>query len=225
MIILDCAGGNNCKNSIDYACGMVKAISNLNLPDVVIKWQLFKEAGDNIPLNHEVFERAYRYAAILRLRTTASVFDKESLDFLMTFGVPFIKIANNAKSQALLDDIPENMPIIYSTDKPDFKLSRDNTNIIYCVSKYPAKEKDYDKFGDKLKKGISDHTINWNLYRKYKPEIYECHFCLDDSTGLDAGEFARRPKDFLNMNKREVEVTTHISFDIPKNNLDEKNNI
>lgn len=202
-IIIDCGSGNTCQNNIDTACKMVKEIADLAILETVIKWQLFKEAGDNIPLNHEVFERAYRYAAVLGLRTTASVFDKESLDFLLTFGVPFVKIANNQKSRDMLKFIPDAMPIVMSVDSTDeqkfhsrvgISESKQKVNLIYTVSKYPASNKDYDKFGDKLKQGISDHTDNFDLYKKYKPEIYEFHFKLKDSKGNDAGSFARTSK-------------------------------
>jgi sialic acid synthase SpsE len=206
MLILDLGSGNTSKNSIDYACQMVKAVADLKLPDVVIKWQLFKESGENVPLMLEVFERAYRYAAIFNIRTTASVFDKDSLDYLLTFGVPFVKIVNrHIGSQMLIADIPDSMPVVVSVENADFKMNRKNTDILYCVSKYPADEKDYAKFGDKLKIGISDHTTNFNLYKKYNPKIYECHFCLDNSSGLDAGKFARRPKDFKYMTVDEKE--------------------
>ena len=202
MIILDLGSGNSCRNSIDYACRMVKAVADMGLLDVVIKWQLFKESGNNVPLMLEVFERAYRYAAIFGIRTTASVFDKDSLDYLLTFGVPFVKIVNrHIGSQRLVADIPDEIPIVVSVENPDFKTDRKLTDVIYCVSKYPAEEKDYDKFGDKLKKGISDHTTNFNLYRKYNPAIYECHFRLPDTTGLDSGKFARLPEQFKEMNE------------------------
>lgn len=191
-IIFDCSGGNSCRNDIDTALRMVKEIYDLAIPGTVIKWQLFKVAGDNLPLDHEVFERAYRYAAVLGLRTTASVFDKESLDFLLTFGVPFVKIANNQKSKSMIESIPKEMPIVISIDNDDDKVKNySNAKFIYTVSKYPADKKDYEKFGDKLKKGISDHTENFDLYKKYKPEIYEFHYKLKDSTGADAASFAR----------------------------------
>ena len=194
MLIVDMGSGNTCQNSVDKACTMVKEIADLGIKDTVIKWQLFQKAGDNIPLNHEVFERAYRYAAILGLRTTASVFDNKSLGFLMTFGVPFIKIANTNNSKDMIKAIPETMPIVISTDDKDYKGSRDDAKIIYTISKYPADKKDYEKFGDKLKKGISDHTDNFDLYHKYKPEIYEIHYKPENATGLDAGKFARTLK-------------------------------
>jgi sialic acid synthase SpsE len=203
MIILDLGSGNSCRNSIDYACRMVKAVVDLSLPDVVIKWQLFKHEGDNVPLSLEVFERAYRYAALFGIATTASVFDKDSLDYLLTFPVPFVKLANKVSSQILIKDIPDDMPIILSTDKPDYKSARKLTDVIYTVSKYPAEEKDYDKFGDKLKKGLSDHTTSWQLYQKWHPEIYEVHFRLFDTVGNDAKAFARLPEQFIEMNKQQ----------------------
>jgi sialic acid synthase SpsE len=193
MIIFDFSCGNSCKNDLNTAREMVIKLSELNVPGAVIKWQLFQEAGDNVPLNHDVFSEASRYANMMGLMTTASVFDEYSLDYLLSFNVPFIKLANNPKAHALLDKIPEKMRVIISTDNPDYKTTRKNTDILYCVSKYPADKKDYEKFGDKLKKGLSDHTTGWELFNKYQPEIYECHFKLDKTTGLDAGAFARTP--------------------------------
>ncbi|HSW61890.1 MAG TPA: N-acetylneuraminate synthase family protein [Dissulfurispiraceae bacterium] len=198
MIILDCGSGNSCKNRIDYACGMVKAIAEIGLPaPVIVKWQLFKRAGDNAPLSLEVFERAYKYAEIMGLRTTASVFDEESLDYLLTFNVPFVKIANQPASKAMLASAEKKMAgrgyVLVSTDDP----KSDAKNKLYCISEYPAKAKDYiDRFGDKLKAGISDHTADFELFKKYSPKVYECHFKLNDTTGPDAGPFARTPESF-----------------------------
>lgn len=195
MIILDCGSGNTCKNSIEYACRMVKEIAEIgSRQNIIIKWQLFKRAGDNAPLSLEVFERAYRYAAAMGMRTTASVFDKDSLDFLLTYDVPFIKLANTDASRMLAADIPEDRAVIISTDKPTLQAGS-NFKIMYCISEYPAKAKDYiDKFGDKLSVGLSDHTTDFELFKKYQPKIYECHVKLDDSTGPDAGKFARTPE-------------------------------
>jgi len=43
--------------------------------------------------------------------------------------------------------------------------------------------------------GISDHTEGLYLYKKYRPKVYERHFCLEDSTGPDAVSFAIKPCD------------------------------
>ena len=65
-----------------------------------------------------------------------------------------------------------------------------------CISKYQTIIKEYEESfsHQSLATGISDHTTDWKLYKKYKPWIYECHYKLEDSEGLDAGPFARTPK-------------------------------
>lgn len=195
MIIFDCGSGNTCKNSVESAMFMVLEFAKLKVPGAVFKWQLFEKAGDNVPLNLEVFERASRYAGVLGYRTAASVFDKSSLDYAMTMNVPFIKLANNKAAHALLKDIPEAMPVVISTDDPEYKTDRPDTKIMYCISQYPADPKDYEKkFGDKLMIGMSDHTTDWTLFNKYQPKVYECHVKLRSSEGLDAGKFARTPE-------------------------------
>ena len=208
--ILDLGSGNTCQNSIELACKMVKIVKDLNIPDSYVKWQLFQNAGDNIPLNLEVFERASRYAHIIKMPMGVSVFDEASLEVGIHSGaIQFVKLANNPIAHKLLKLVPKEDKVIISTDDPNFKVDRQNTEIMYCVSKYPAEEKDYEKFGDKLKRGMSDHTTSWKLFKKYQPKIYECHFCFEDSIGLDAGKFARRPKDFkeiLNMGMSASEV-------------------
>jgi sialic acid synthase SpsE len=83
--------------------------------------------------------------------------------------------------------------IPFDDDDCDAKLIK-----LLCVSNYPAELKDYENIFNRYmgsrEVGISDHTTNWDLFNKYKPEIYECHYKLDDSTGLDAGDFARTPE-------------------------------
>lgn len=226
MIIADCGSGNSCKNDVNIARQMVFELAQLRIPGLVIKWQLFKQAGDNVPLGREVFDAAYHYAMTnFGIETTASVFDKDSIDFLLTYRIPFVKIANNKNSKSLINNVPINImngsatPIIISTEDENYKCIRkfetENTetiiptNIIYCISKYPATMKEYElKFGESLREGISDHTTNFDLFNKYQPKVYEFHFKLEDTIGLDAGEFARTPKqikEWLAPNKIDLE--------------------
>jgi sialic acid synthase SpsE len=204
MIIADCGSGNSCRNDINIARQMVFELAKLKIPGLVIKWQLFKQAGENVPLHHEIFDSAYHYAMTnFGIETTASVFDKESLDFLLTYRIPFIKIANNKQSASVLNYIPEARTIIISKDnceepvfnsRVEFKENKQDVKYLYCISKYPATMKEYEaKFGDKLREGISDHTTNFDMFNKYQPKVYEFHFKLEDTIGLDAGEFARTP--------------------------------
>lgn len=191
MIILDFGSGNTCKNRPNYIRRMITELARVRTTkEVVIKWQLFNSSVVNMRLSHRLFETAYLYAAALGFRTTASVFDQESLDYLLTFDVPFVKIANQPASKALETCVGSPGTLVSTNDPKDDRL-----NVMYCISEYPAdKQKYIDTFGDKLREGISDHTTDFELYNTYQPRLYECHYKLEDSTGLDAGPFARTPK-------------------------------
>jgi sialic acid synthase SpsE len=124
------------------------------------------------------------------------------LNFLLRYKVPFIKIANKpVLYDTVMREITVDTPVIVSWNKR--RPQGINMKYMCCVSKYPAKLSDYeDSFNpDELKAGISDHTDNWSLYNKYRPDVYEVHYMLPDSNGLDAGPFARVPdqlKEILN---------------------------
>lgn len=205
-IILDFGSGNTCKNNIDYVFKMINELKKVDTKkhEVIIKWQLFEKAGENVPLFHGVFSQAYRYARELGYKTTSSVFDLKSLAFLLQYDIPFIKIANNRKLDYLIGHIPRRMPIYISLGYDDSNLCFMNDNFsifghdkaLYCVSDYPAKFEQYNNYFsfNQLKRGISDHTNDFSLFRKFEPEIIEWHYGLEDSTGLDAGPFMKTPE-------------------------------
>lgn len=198
MIILDFGSGNTCKNDWPYAKRMIQTLSDVDRDrKCIIKWQLFETAGDNIPLDKSLFHIAYDYAKGFGFQTTASVFDKQSLDFLLKFDIPFVKIPNRRDLDWLIGEVPRKVRgvISHTNYSPPSHWPRWDL-FLCCISKYPATIDEYQSTFDEwnLKEGISDHTADWTLYNKYKPQIYECHFCLYDSTGLDSGLFARRPE-------------------------------
>ena len=200
MIILDFGSGNTCKNSKRYITQMINKLVEVDSRkhEVVIKFQLFKDVPPNIPLRHDVFRFAYEYAKEKGYKTTASVFDMDSLQFLLTFDIPFVKLANRPDLYWLAGEVPENIPVYYSVGDrfAEQDLGEGQDELLYCVSKYPATVSDYeDTFpAGGLCYAISDHTTDFTLYHKYKPVIYEVHYKLTDSTGLDAGLFARTPE-------------------------------
>ena len=166
--------------------------------EVVIKHQLFTEAGENTPLQLSVFDFAYWYAEQQGYQTTASVFDLDSLNFLLTYDVPFIKIANRPDLYWLAGEVPRKVPVYMSVGSYGIPIPFKVNVRLMCVSKYPATIEEYEKeffaYLDTKYLGyndISDHTATLELYNKYKPKIYECHYKLADSTGLDAGSFSR----------------------------------
>jgi len=197
QIILDMGSGNTCRNNkllIREMYDSLDLIDNHKY-EVIVKWQLFQRAGDNIPLNKRSFDYAYHYGHDLGYKVTASAFDRDSLDFLMGYKVPFIKIANNSKLHYLIKNIPEDIMLYISSDLPLYLERRKATyKHLWCVSKYPALISDYEKF--KLKKGsyLSDHTQDFKLFFAKNPEIIEWHYKLVSSVGLDAGVFARTPE-------------------------------
>lgn len=202
MRIVDMGSGNSCMNDYNYIRKMIDAIAEVD-PDrkFILKWQIFKSAPPNISLFPECFEYAYAYAKKLNYKTTASVFDKESLDFLLQFDIPFVKIANRPDLYWLNGEVPRKIPTIISINGEynEYIYNHEEYDIHYllsCISKYPATLKEYEKQFNKteLSTGISDHSIDFSMYLKYRPEVYEFHFKLPNSTGLDAGEFARTPE-------------------------------
>lgn len=200
LIILDAGSGNTCKNDMQYVARMIDELKAVDTGKhkIVIKWQLFRQAGDNIKLHHAVFDFAYEYAKEKGYETTASVFDKESLDYLLRYDIPFVKIANNRKLDWLTDEAPRKICVFASYDKEYLINHKYEMNIksLCCISKYPALPIDYEReFGHRLVTGISDHTVGIDLFNKYQPVVWEKHYKLEDSTGLDAGDFAITPSE------------------------------
>ena len=83
MIILDFGSGNTCKNDKTIIKKMYDSLEGKK--DIVVKWQLFKNAGKNIPLTEDSFDYAYRYGTHLGYKVTSSIFDLESLNFLLKY--------------------------------------------------------------------------------------------------------------------------------------------
>lgn len=197
-IILDCGSGNSCKNEIGIALKMIDEIIKIDTKKhkIIYKWQLFQKAGDNIPLKYEIFKLAYNYAQEKGYETTASVFDTYSLETLMWLEIPFIKIPCRPSLYRLIGEIPRRYKVYVSCIRDEFKYMHnewgDNITLMECVPKYPAELEEYE--GNEYLY-YSDHTVGLGLWYRDKPEIWECHFCLDEASGLDAGPWCKRIKE------------------------------
>jgi len=215
LLILEMQDGMMCKNDKATVKMMIdKAIENKpDNVDMVFKWQLYtkiKTIVEVIPLDREIFDYAYNYASSKGFKTTASIFDKESFEFLINYEIPFIKIA----CQTDLYDFRKDMWRMIFSDEVKYLLSvKDdidyhamynrngnnrlfNVDVMTCIPKYPATVEEYENtFLEKhLKEGISDHTIGLELYNKYKPKIYEKHYYVDGLESWDR-EWAIKPEE------------------------------
>jgi sialic acid synthase SpsE len=191
-IILDFGSGNTCKNDLQYIKKMYDELKKVDNGKhrIIVKWQLFKDDGINTPLNPNSFNYAYNYGRQLGYEVTSSVNDIESMKYLTQFDIPFVKISNNHARYFLIDLIPPKLKVYVSGI---FMNPRPNMVVFNCISKYPASVEDYENKFDYFE-NISDHTDNFELYKKYKPKRIEWHYRLLDSTGLDSGSFARTPE-------------------------------
>lgn len=187
-VILDLGSGKSTHNDIDYVKWIIESIKAVD-PEkhaITLKFQLFSEAPPNVPLKHEVFDYAYEHSPY---PVTASVFDKESLAFLLNRerSVPFVKIACRPDLYWLIDEVPRGIPVYASyNDKPPGPMV---DAALFCVPEYPAPIGKYT-----LSPYVSDHTIGLDLLKRNKPVIWEKHLVLErDPDNPDAGPFAIDP--------------------------------
>jgi len=204
QLILDIGSGRSLPDA-DTAIKLINEVikRDTGKHEIIFKTQLFESAPPNKPLSHEVFAEVWNYAKVKGYHATSSVFDQESLAYLLewdasSWPLPFIKIACRPDLYWLIGEIPRRIPVYcsgrYDMSLPKYLLAAqgycdEQWDVwLTCVPEYPAQELDYKK-GCHL--WISDHTVGWDLYKKYEPDILEKHVCLaHNDTNPDAGAFA-----------------------------------
>lgn len=140
------------------------------------------------------------YCSQMGIRWTASVWDIQSFDFIMSYNVPFIKIPSACITDIELLKRAKEMgkPIIISTGMSTLNeikcavktLSNCDLTILHCNSSYPADENELDlsviitlkKMFPHYKIGYSGHETN--IYaciaaKAIGSEIIERHITLD----------------------------------------------
>jgi sialic acid synthase SpsE len=198
QIILDISA-NTHKNDEAYYKRMIDELAEVDTRkhEVILKWQLFEHRGDNIRADRHLFRTMAEWAfKEYGYKTTASVFDLDSLIFLKMIAswfyyyLPFIKIANDRSLDWLIGEIPRKYQV-YKSVRTAKEFFNNDTVTLWCVSEYPANINDYPP----IVRHISDHTVGLKLYHRNNPIIWEKHYKLEDSTGLDAGDFAITPQE------------------------------
>jgi sialic acid synthase SpsE len=193
-IILDISA-NTHRNDAEYYQKMINELKEVDRGkhEIILKWQLFEKQGENKVADKKMFIKMKEWAwNTHRYQTTASVFDIHSVKFLCEFDdIPFVKIANNHELHYLAGYVPRRIPIYMSVSHGAKNTLFNNTTFLYCVSKYPADIEDYPRD----RREVSDHTVGLELFKRNGCMIWEKHFKLSDSTGLDAGSFAITPNE------------------------------
>lgn len=197
-IILDIGSGTNVRDW-DAMIDRIKD-NDSGMHRIVFKTQLFTDIPPNKPVDHGDFESIYWYAQERGYDLTASVFDTASLEFLLGYDVPFVKIACRQHLYPLIDEVPGDVAVYASTSKRTDAV-RDATVYLACIPEYPAPKDDYYAIyyelrgwaGNKDAVGISDHTVGLDLVKDLRPPTWECHLKLESSTGPDAGPWAKTP--------------------------------
>jgi len=202
-LVLDVGSGASLPDT-DTARRMVDAVKGVDSGKhkIVLKAQLFESAPPNVPLNHDVFIALYRYGKEQGYEVTASVFDLDSLHFLLSFKVPFVKIACRPSLYWLAGEVPRKVPVWVSVDARQAawtvpEAPKWGDRVLWCVPEYPAKVDDYGKW--LRPEGFSDHTVGWDLYRRHNTfhaslVVLEKHIRLPDTTGPDAGPWSVLPE-------------------------------
>jgi len=195
-IILDIGSGRSLHN-VMRAETMIAKVANTDSHKhkIIFKTQLFRDAPPNIPLDHDVFDHLYHYAASLGYPMTSSVFDKDSLAFLWRYQIPFVKIACRPDLYWLIGEIPRKMPVyvsVYDKVAPPYL----NGKWLFCVPQYPAQISEYLAFSSEGRKMISDHSPGLDVWLNLKPDVWEKHLCPErEADNPDSGTFAVTPEE------------------------------
>lgn len=231
--------GSNHNGKIDLAYQLVDIAKNANAD--YVKFQLINPKTLYVPyywdgeekVNNMVFQRrnkeclsydewrlVYKYSEEKGIKFTASVFDIESVDFLVELGVPFIKLASSdLNNKALISYIAKKgVPLIISTGMANIDEIKasvetyttygdiENLTVLHCVSVYPcALENTLLHKINLFKKelncniGFSDHTLNSKAAiaaTVLGVKFVEKHYTLDKSMDGFDHLYASDPEEF-----------------------------
>ena len=200
MIILDLGNGGVLHNDNETIRKTIDSVAEIDTKrECILKFQLFISIQNKVQLRRDVFHRAWEYATSLGFHCTSSAFDYDSVQFLSLYEVPFVKISNHPhlKKERIVNDcrksfisysaqqFPLENVLLSVSDAEEFnRFTGREVALLCCVSEYPAKAEDYEKrfTADQLQTGLSDHTVGLDLYKKYRPKIFEKHYVLDEVT-------------------------------------------
>lgn len=176
-------------------------LSDIGIHKVVLKSQLFEIAGKNLVQDRGMFALAAQWAwEYCGYKTTSSVFDRRSVDFLLNlplpYELPFVKVAATPAQRRILDWIPRGVKVYMSvTDVEEYLEEEQSIITLFTVPKYPAELSDYSSINNERDKRISDHTPGLELFNAYRGTIaiWEKHIRWNE--WLEAGQPKSSPDD------------------------------
>lgn len=235
--------GINHNGSFEFAKTLIDSAKASNAD--AVKFQVFqtekfynphlaKPAFDlfkSLELSYDAFSRLKEYAESNDLLFFATPLDFESLDFLIQIKSPIIKIASSdITNEPFLYKIKERnkkgaFKVFLSTGFVNFKkinravsiLKNCPLSIQYCISKYPAEDKDFDlnfistlKNKFKIPVGFSDHSLDIYLSLaavSLGAKVIERHFTTDNKMEGADHKISLNPAKFQSLVKgiREIE--------------------
>jgi pseudaminic acid synthase len=179
-------------------------------------WDLYKKAHTPYKWHKELFN----YARKIRIKIFSTPFDEKAVDFLEKLECPFYKVASFEMTDIpLIKKIASTKKrIIISTGMASLKEIETTYNyaklfgikkitLLYCVSKYPSKIKDFNLNNIKIMKkkfnceiGFSDHSTDNNIASAASlagATVIEKHISLKKINALDS-QFSISGEEILN---------------------------
>jgi sialic acid synthase SpsE len=177
--------------------------------DYETRWGTMKyiDYKERMEFGKEEFDIIDAYCNEVEIDWTASVWDEESLKFIMDYDVPFLKVASPCITDYdLLHAISDyDIPVIMSTGMSNeaeiknaaFMLENNIASILYCKSVYPTADEDVQLMGlyrlqsmfPEIEIGYSGHEIGYFpslMARMLGVNIFERHITLDtEDMGTD----------------------------------------
>lgn len=170
----------------------------------VLKFQLFPDTHQftstgNIPLDIDIFQKAYEYAEGKNFKITASVFSQEALNTILEYDVPFVKLAYSQRKQGwwIKQIATAGKKLMVSCDFLEAPEHRDSFRLM-CISSYPVLYKvSFDHMFPWFD-GFSSHCLGIEQDKnavRWGAKIIEKHMTLDHSdVNCPDNLFALKPK-------------------------------
>lgn len=189
-------------------------------------WDLYKEAHTPLEWHKELF----RYAKAIKIKIFSTPFDETAVDFLEKLNCPIYKVASFE-----LTDLPLikkiallKKPMILSTGMATLKEIEisfnlalkhnklENITLLYCVSNYPSKIKDFNLYNINILKkkfkciiGLSDHSKDNRVAAAAViagAEVFEKHIALDNQKKGHDIKFSLKGKE-LRTYRNEIDLS------------------